>query len=121
MILHLIINMITITMPITITKIITITIVIIINHLYILDYGPIRHSNGLCLNVKDGSHNDGTPLIWSRDCTSRNAFFLVPHDLPPYHVASGKCVLPKGYVSSFYILKNRTKNVLIVFYSQIVF
>ena len=65
------------------------------------DYGPIRHSNGLCLNVKNGSHSDNTSLIWSRDCTSRNAFFLVPHDFPPYHVASGKCVLPQGYVSSF--------------------
>ena len=70
-----------------------------------LDYGPIRHSSGLCLNVKNGSHGDNTPLIWSRDCTSRNAFFLVPHDLPPYHVASGKCALPKGYVSSFSLLR----------------
>ena len=70
-----------------------------------LDYGPIRHSNGLCLNVKDGSYSDNTALIWSRDCTSRNAFFLVPHDLPPYHVASGKCVLIQRYVSIVHVLK----------------
>ena len=89
----------------------------------ILDYGPIRHSNGLCLNVKDGSHNDDTPLIWSRDCTSRNAFFLVPHDLPPYHVASGKCVLPKGYVFSFYMLEMEVKccaRIVLGFYFQVV-
>ena len=60
----------------------------------LLAYGPIQHSNGLCINVKDGSHDDKTPLIWSNDCTSRNAFFLVSYHYPPYHVASGKCVLP---------------------------
>ncbi|CAB4044857.1 Hypothetical predicted protein, partial [Paramuricea clavata] len=55
------------------------------------DYGPIQHSNGLCVNMKDGSDT----LIWSTDCTSRNAFFLVSYDYPPYHVATGKCVLPR--------------------------
>ncbi|XP_028402371.1 uncharacterized protein LOC114525314 [Dendronephthya gigantea] len=54
------------------------------------DYGPIRHSNGLCINVK----SDLVTLVWSRDCTSRNAFFLVSYDHPPFHLASGKCVLP---------------------------
>ncbi|XP_028402410.1 uncharacterized protein LOC114525351 [Dendronephthya gigantea] len=54
------------------------------------DYGSIRHSNGLCINVK----SDLNTLVWSRDCTSRNAFFLVSYDHPPFHLASGKCVLP---------------------------
>ena len=73
--------------------------------------------------MENGSHNDGTPLIWSRDCTSGNAFFLVLHDLPPYHVASGKCVLPKEYVYSFYMLKIEVKcyaRIVLGFYCQVV-
>ena len=57
-------------------------------------YGPIQHSNGLCINVKD----DKRTLIWSKDCSSANAFFLVSYDYPPFHVATGKCVLPWTYV-----------------------
>ncbi|XP_046857427.1 uncharacterized protein LOC124450809 isoform X2 [Xenia sp. Carnegie-2017] len=53
------------------------------------DNSPIQHGNGLCVNVKDASS-----LIWSRDCTSRNAFFLMSYDYPPHHLATGKCFLP---------------------------
>ena len=64
------------------------------NDLSFIAYGPIQHSNGLCINVKD----DNRTLIWSRDCSSENAFFLVSYHYPPYHVATGKCVLPMTYV-----------------------
>ncbi|XP_046864343.1 uncharacterized protein LOC124458353 [Xenia sp. Carnegie-2017] len=54
------------------------------------DYGPIQHANGLCINLKDGSDQ----LIWSRDCSSASALFLMSHHYPPYHVITGKCVIP---------------------------
>ncbi|XP_046857047.1 uncharacterized protein LOC124450436 isoform X2 [Xenia sp. Carnegie-2017] len=54
-------------------------------------YGPIKHANGLCINVQGTQR-----LIWSRDCTSRNAFFLFSYDYPPYHVTTGKCILPSN-------------------------
>ncbi|XP_046858686.1 uncharacterized protein LOC124452143 [Xenia sp. Carnegie-2017] len=54
------------------------------------DFGPIQHANGLCINVQDGSDR----LIWSRDCTSKNVFFLVARHHPVYHAATGKCILP---------------------------
>lgn len=79
--------------------------------LFNLDYGQIRHINGLCINVEDGSHRENTSLIWSTDCISRNAFFLVSNYLPPYHVASGKCVLPpkKRCVTLCWYLKKTFK------------
>ncbi|XP_046857068.1 receptor-type tyrosine-protein phosphatase S-like isoform X1 [Xenia sp. Carnegie-2017] len=55
-------------------------------------YGPIQHANGRCINVKDAN-----TLIWSHDCTSRDALFLVSFEYPPYHVATGKCVVPSSF------------------------
>ncbi|XP_046858086.1 uncharacterized protein LOC124451502 isoform X2 [Xenia sp. Carnegie-2017] len=54
------------------------------------DYGLIQHANGLCVIVRE---SDGL-LVWSSNCTMRNAFFLVSYDYPIYIAETGRCVLP---------------------------
>ncbi|XP_028411818.1 uncharacterized protein LOC114534554 [Dendronephthya gigantea] len=63
-------------------------------------YGVIQHNNGLCMKLKDDSYQNNNHLIWSRDCTSKNAFFLVSNDHPIFHIASGMCILPNGRLSN---------------------
>ncbi|XP_046858696.1 uncharacterized protein LOC124452154 [Xenia sp. Carnegie-2017] len=62
------------------------------------DYGPIQHANGLCISKPNESDN----LVWSRDCTSRNAFFVVINNYQMYHVATGKCVAPVKYSRTYW-------------------
>ena len=58
--------------------------------------GPIQHSNGLCILPKYDTKTDQTLLVWSRDCFSQDANFLVPFGYSIYHINSRKCFFPKN-------------------------
>ena len=45
---------------------------------------------------QNGATADNTLLVWSSNCFSKNAIFLVSHDYSTYHVASGKCIRPQN-------------------------
>ena len=58
--------------------------------------GPIQHSNGLCIFPKDDKTTGQTLLVWSTNCFSQDANFLVSFDYSIYHIDSGKCFFPKN-------------------------
>ena len=45
---------------------------------------------------RNGATADKTLLVWSSNCFSKNAVFLVSHDYSTFHVASGKCIRPQN-------------------------
>ena len=45
---------------------------------------------------QNGATADKTLLVWSSNCFSKIAVFLVSHDYSTYHVASGKCIRPQN-------------------------
>ena len=45
---------------------------------------------------QNGATADNTSLVWSSNCFSKNAVFLVSHDYSTFHVASGKCIWPQN-------------------------
>ena len=58
--------------------------------------GPIQHSNGLCIFPKDDKTTGQTLLVWSTNCFSQDANFLVSFDYSIYHIDSGKCFFHKN-------------------------
>ena len=58
--------------------------------------GPIQHSNGLCILPKHDKTTRQTLLVWSTNCFSKDANFLVSYDYSIYHIDSGKCFFPKN-------------------------
>ena len=75
-------------------------IILYIHNLFIISFsilkdaagGPIKHSNGLCIFPK----RNRTLLVWSSNCSIKNAMFLVSHDYPTRHIASGQYILPQS-------------------------